>query len=96
MGVVAAAPRRAAGRVPALGGAAIGCAGLATACGRRVLRLVAGVATAGPDELVELAILATGAAVLAWLAGSAALAAACLLVRCSGGLWRRGEAWTCV
>ncbi|MBN9374774.1 MAG: hypothetical protein J0I40_05160, partial [Cellulomonas sp.] len=76
MGVVAAAPRTAAGRVPALGGAAIVSAGVAAACGRRALELAVGVATAGPDELVELAVLATGALVLAWLAASAAMAVA--------------------
>ncbi|OJV82093.1 MAG: hypothetical protein BGO37_03555 [Cellulomonas sp. 73-92] len=93
MGVVAAAPRTAAGRVPALGGAAIVSAGVAAACGRRALELAVGVATAGPDELVELAVLATGALVLAWLAASAAMAVACLLARHAGGAWRHGEAW---
>jgi hypothetical protein len=93
MGVVAAAPRTAVGRVPALGGAAVACAGVAVACGRRVLQLVSGAAIARPDELVELGVLATGVVVLAWLAASAALAATCLLVRGAGGAWRRGEAW---
>jgi hypothetical protein len=79
--------------MPALGGAAIVSAGVAAACGRRALELAAGMATAGPDELVELAVLAAGALVLAWLAASAAMAAACLLARHIGGVWRHGEAW---
>lgn len=93
MGVVAATPRTAAGHVLALGGATVVCAGAAAACGRRVLELVPGVAAARPDELVELGVLATGVVVLAWLAGSAAMAATCLLVRRAGAVWRRGEAW---
>ncbi len=93
MGVVAATSRTAAGRVPALGGAAVAGTGLATACMRRVLQLAAGAGTAGVDDLVELLVVAVGAVVLAWLAGSAAVAATCLVARSTGRRWRAGEVW---
>jgi len=93
MGVVAATPRTAVGRVPALGGAAVAGTVVATACARRAVRLAAEAATAGVDDLVELLVVAVGAAALAWLAGSAAVAAACLVARATGRRWRAGEAW---
>ena len=45
------------------------------------------------DDMVELAALAAGVAVLGWLAVSCAVAALCLTARAAGGGWRRGEAW---
>lgn len=93
MGVVAAAPRTAVGRVPALGGAAVAGTVLATACARRAVRLAAEAGTAGVDDLVELLVVTVGALVLAWLAGSAAVAAACLVARSTGRRWRVGEVW---
>lgn len=79
-----------------LGGALLG--GLLTVVlARRVVALAGGLAArplaTGPDELVELGILAAGVLVLAWLGASCALTAGCLLARGAGRGWRRGEAW---
>ncbi|BDO42791.1 LysM peptidoglycan-binding domain-containing protein [Cellulomonas sp. NTE-D12] len=60
------------------------------------LRLLGLVGSAGPsrvDGFVELGVVAVGAAVLAWLTLSCAVAAACLTARATGAGWRRGEAW---
>lgn len=59
-------------------------------------RLLGLVGSAGPsrvDGLVELGVVAVGAAVLAWLTLSCAVAAACLTARATGAGWRRGEVW---
>jgi len=64
---------------------------------RRVVVLAGGVAArpaaTGPDDLVELGVLAAGVLVLAWLSTSCAVTAGCLLARGAGRGWRRGEAW---
>jgi resuscitation-promoting factor RpfA len=91
MGVLAEAPRTAAGRVLALGGAAVGCGALAIGLAVRVGYLATRVGVTRPDELVELVVLGAGVLVLAWLAGSSGLAAACLVTRRMGHAWRRGE-----
>ncbi len=93
MGVMAGTPRTAVGRVLALGGAAVGCGVLTIGLADRVRWLGAHAGTARPDDLVELGVLAAGVLVLSWLAGSAGLAAACLVARGAGHVWRGGEAW---
>lgn len=93
MDVMAGTSRRMASRVLALGGATAGCGAAAVALAARAGELGARASAAQVDELVELAVLAAGVLALAWLAGSAALAAACLATRCAGRTWRRGEAW---
>lgn len=93
MGVMAGTPRTTAGRALALGGVTVVCGVLAVALGTRVAALVAVAGTARADELVELAVLGAGALVVAWLALSAAVASACLVVRSAGFAWRRGESW---
>lgn len=93
MVVMAGAPPTAVGRVLALGGAAIGCGVLTIGLADRVRWLGTHAGTARPDDLVELGVLAAGVLVLSWLAGSAALAAACLVARGAGHVWRGGEAW---
>lgn len=60
------------------------------------LRLLGLVGSAGPsrvDGFVELGVVAVGAAVLAWLTLSCAVAAGCLTARAAGVGWRRGELW---
>jgi len=80
-------------RVLALGGAAAGCGALVALLTARLTSLASQAATAQVDGLVELGVLALGVLVLAWLAGSAALGATCLVARGAGRAWRRGEAW---
>ncbi len=93
MGVMAVAPRTAAGRVLALGGAGYGCGALAVVLAARVARLAGQLAAARADDLVELGVLAVGVAVLVWLAVSAGVTAACLVARDAGHAWHRGESW---
>lgn len=93
MGVMAGTPRTTVGHVLALGGATVGCGALAIGLAERAGWLAAHVGSARPDDLVELGVLAVGALVLSWLAGSAGLAAACLVTRGAGHVWRGGEAW---
>jgi hypothetical protein len=91
MGVLAGTLRTAAGRVLALGGAAIGCAAVAVPLAARVAGLAASASAVRADGLVELAVLAAGVLVLVWLAGSAGLAAVCVAARGLGRRWGRGE-----
>ncbi len=93
MGFVTASPRTVVGRAAALTGAAVTCAAVGAGCLRRVLLLASSLRTARADDLVELGVLVTGAAVLVWLAASAAAAAGCLAARSAGQVWRRGEGW---
>src|SRR4051812_9035946 len=85
-------PRRAAG---ALGALLVGASAATALAGGLALRvgdvLAAG---AGPwriDAAVELAVVAAGALVALWLAASALVAAACIVVRSAGATWRTGE-----
>ena len=87
-----AAPRRAAGTGLALFAAAVACGAVAAALALRVVALTPTAPGTGPDDLVELGLSAVGAAVLGWLAVSAAVAAGCLALRAAGRSWRSGEA----
>lgn len=91
MDAVADASRRRTGRAVVLGGSGVACGVVAAALGRRVVGLAPHATRV--EELVELTVLAGGALVLAWLAGSALVASACLATRMAGATWRRGEAW---
>lgn len=87
-----AAPRRAAGTGLTLFAAAVACGAAAAALALRVVALTPTASGTGPDDLVELGLSAVGAAVLGWLAVSAAVAAGCLALRATGRSWRSGEA----
>ncbi|MBU4214622.1 MAG: LysM peptidoglycan-binding domain-containing protein [Cellulomonas sp.] len=69
--------------------------GIAVALGVRTEQLALAVRSPGVapgvDVLVELGVVAIGALLAGWLGVSAALAAACLVARTAGHVWRDGE-----
>ncbi|WP_263729243.1 LysM peptidoglycan-binding domain-containing protein [Cellulomonas sp. SG140] len=73
--------------------AALTAGALGTGLTLRLLGLVGSASTSRVDGFVELGVVAVGAAVLAWLTLSCAVAAVCLTARAAGAGWRRGEVW---